>query len=107
MRFRLDHPTSPRTWALYGFDPTGLGFWAEVRRRGYIVSAYDGLHVLGGRTTISGVLALLVGHGFLEGDDLHEAMQLLPHVDAADIEGLDVRRAAEVIERLRGAASGG
>ena len=107
MRFRLDHPTSPRTRALYGHDPTGLGFWAEVRRRGSLVAAYDGLHVLGERTTISGVLVLLVGHGFLEDDDLHEAMQLLPHMEAKDIEALDVRRAAEVIERLRAAASEG
>ena len=107
MRFRLDHPTSPRTRALYGHDPTGLGFWAEIRRRGYLVAAYDGLHVLGGRTTISGVLALLVGHGFVTEDAIDQAMSMLAHVDANDITDPTVRRAATVIERLRTAAARG
>ncbi len=105
MRFRLAHPSEPRTWAWYGHDRTGLGFWAEVRRGGRLVDAYDGLR--SGQTTIQGVLSRLTEHGFIDEDDIHEAMRQLAIMDAADIEDPNVRRAATVIEQLRQAAAEG
>ena len=107
MRFRLEHPSELRTWALYGFDHSGLGFWCEVRRRGHLLASYDGLSAPGGMTSIQGVLDLLVNHGLVTESDVAAALLELPHRDAADIQDPDLRRAAEVIERLREAASEG
>jgi len=105
VRFTLDHPTDRTTRAVLGHDRTAVGYFLEVRRAGKLVHIFDGLR--SGPTTIQGVLSRLMEHGFVTEDDLHEAMQMLPHMDAADIQDPDLRRAAEVIERLRGAASKG
>lgn len=105
MRFTISHPSEPRTRALYGHDHTDLGFWCEVRHRGRLLGAYDGLRVPGGQTSIQGVLDLLVEHGVLGPDDIYQAMAELPHRTAADIPDQDVRRAATVIENLRSAAA--
>ena len=106
MRFTLDHPSTPHVRAAYGWDHA-LGFWIEVRRRGRLLEAHDALREAGGVTSVRDILDALVAHGFVTEDAVAEAMTWLPHRDAAEIQDPDVRRAAEVIERLRGAASEG
>lgn len=105
MRFTFQHPSDPTMKAIYGHDRTALGYFLEVRRAGRLVCAYDGLR--SGETTIDGVLSRLVDHTFVTEGDIGEAMTLLAHTDAADIEDPALRRAATVIERLRQAGAGG
>ena len=106
MRFTLRHPTDTSMRAVLGHDRTALGFFLEVRRAGRIVVAYDGLRVAGG-SSISGVLSRLTQYGVVTKDDVGEAWSTLAHMDVADITDPDTRRAAEVIEQLRAAASEG
>ena len=105
MRFTLDHLIDTSKKAVYGHDRTAMGYFLEIRRSGRLVDAYDGLR--SGLTTMDGVLSRLTEHGFLDELDLYEAGQLLPLMDAADIQDPGARRAAEVIENLRSAASEG
>lgn len=105
MRFTINNPSDSTMRAVLGFDPTAVGYFVEVRQAGRLVDSYDGLRH--DQTTIDGVLTPLVNHGFITEDAIAEAVTWLPHMDAADIEDPDVRRAAEVIERLRAASSKG
>jgi len=105
MRFTIQHPTDTAMKAVYGFDPTAVGYFVEVRRAGKLVCAYDGLHF--GQTSITGVLSRLVDHTLVTEDEVAEAQDWLPHMDAEDIEDPDVRRAATVIENLLSAAAKG
>ncbi len=104
MRFTITHPTDTTLRAVYGWDHA-LGFWIDVRRRGRLQEARDALREAGGVTSVGDILATLVAHSFLDEDNVHEAMSMLAHVDATDIEDPDERRAAEVIERLRRAGA--
>lgn len=105
MRTTLRHDTDERMVAVYGVDPF-LGFFAEVRRRGRLLGAYDNLRVPGG-TSIQGVLDLLVEHGYFTQGDIAEAMGMLAIVDACDLPAGAVQRAGLVVERLRSAAARG
>ena len=106
MRFRINHPQQARTWAWYGWDEH-LDWWVEVRVQGRLIDTLDALTSPDGSTSIQAVLDLLVDHHFIDRDSLHEAMGLLPHMDAANIEDPDVQRAAQAITNIRTAASRG
>lgn len=105
MRYTIQHPTKPNVKAIYGWDPTAIGYFLEVRRAGKLVCIYNGLH--SGQTTPRGVLSRLTEHRFMDELDLHEAMSMLAIVDAEDIEEPALRRAATVITNLRQSAAGG
>ena len=103
MRFDLAHPVRPRMTVSYGWDEH-LGWWAEVRGPGRN-DTYDELTTPG--TTPSGVLQVLLRHGFITEDHLRTAADALAEMLVEEIEDADVRRAAEVIQNLRTAADGG
>ena len=106
MRFRLEHPSEPHVKAVYGLD-VHIGWWIEVRARGRPLESRDALATTAGENTVNDILDTLVSRGFLDADDLHQAMVELPHHDAAHIDDPAVKRAATVITNLRTAASEG
>ncbi len=102
MRFDLQHPRILGLTATYGYDGSLVEFFLTIRSSQV---EYDGLRP--GYTGIPGLLALLVAHGFFDGDDLLLAREELAHRVAGEIEDPEVRRAAMVIERLLAAANEG
>ena len=105
MRMNIDHPSNPRMMAVVGWDHL-LGFFAEICHRGCRLYQYDNLVCDDGPTSLHGVLSLLVNQEFFSNFDVGEAHRALGYVD--DIEDIDepaVKTVAEVIERLKEAAS--
>ena len=109
MRYELQHPNDPSVSAAYGFDPF-LHFWVEVRRSGHQVASYDALDAPGERSSVAGVLRVLIGQKFFSDDELWEAKQLSQHFeDASELEKASegVMIALTVLLNLRLAASRG
>jgi len=105
MRMEIIHPTDSRVTAELGWDHL-LGFFTEIRNQGCRLYQYDNLVVEDGPTSLRGLLNLLVNQGFFTAMDIAEAHRALGYVDDVDdIEEPSVRLAAEVIERLKEAAS--
>ena len=105
MRMEIAHPTNSQITAVVGWDHL-LGFFAEISNRGFRIYQYDNLVVETGQTSLQGLLNLLVNQGFFTDLETAEAHRMLGYVDDVDdIEEPSVRLAAEVIERLKEAAS--
>ena len=105
MRMELAHPSDTSVTAVLGWDHL-LGFWVEIRSSGHRLYQYDNLVLDDGETTLRGLLHLLITQGFFSSLDIAEAHKQLGYVDDVDdIEERNVRMAAEVIERLKEAAS--
>ena len=107
----ITHPTDPSLRADYGIDPF-LSWWVEVSKSGKLIESYDGISSEG--TDMAGILRIMVRHGFFSALDVAQAHRELSLVDdSSEIgDGEDpeadesVRRAAEVISKLKEAAGG-
>lgn len=107
MRATLEHPAEKsKLVAHYGLNGA-LSWWCEIRQEGRLVAEYDALSC-GQATSPTGILRLLVEHGFITEEDIHEAKGWLVEVeDLDDIDEPGARRAAEVIEKLKAAGGAG
>ena len=99
-QYRVEHPDGER-YAIIGFDQEH-GWYSELRDGlGRLGDEYDAL-AIGRTSSVQGVLRFLMQHGFFEDAHVHDAMELLPHIDDPDeIDDPDLRRAAEVIVALK------
>ena len=102
MRAKVKHPSDAQLAAVVGFNRTKVGFFAEVRQGGKLIEEYDSL--TSDQTTLRGVFQVLIKHGFISQDDLTEAIGFLAEMSAEKIQDDGVRRAAEVLEKLKSAA---
>jgi hypothetical protein len=103
MRFTVKHPTNQDLSAVVGHDKTAIRWFIEVREKGKLIDEYDGL-TAEEPSTLQGVLDRLVTNGFfgINGKDaVKEALAFLPIMSIEEMPGKDVRRAAEVIQKLK------
>jgi len=101
VRAELRHRGDPDIIAIYGFDKRVLGWFVEVRHRGRLVVEYP---VPGDRRpgTVAGIFMVLTEWDILTHDAIREATNWLGIInDLDEIEDEDVRRAAQVIIKLR------
>lgn len=75
----IRHREDDRT-ATAGYGANGLGWFVEVRDKTCILEEYDLLST-GETTTLDGLLAVLVRHGFFEQEDMDWAVRLYPKCD--------------------------
>lgn len=97
MKFALKHPTSRRQKASCGVD-NAIGVFVEVRDGDRLVKEYDALHP--GYEGVPGALRILATYGFFTEAEAALALLWIQHSRAAEAEDPNVRRAAEVAERL-------
>lgn len=98
-RYRLVIPGSPKTVIVYGFDRSAVGFFVVVSRGAARVVDLDGLG--DDAVGVGDLVAALVRIGIFTAEDVAAAMDLLPHVELADIDDAGVRLAAAIIDQLR------
>lgn len=86
----------------YGYD-RALGFFLEVRSPGGRLVEYD---ALGDRYDgLPGLVDALIESGVFQRDQVEEALEAMLTVDsAAEVEDLDIRQIALMVERLKQAA---
>lgn len=102
-KFKLELKGKNGVTVNYGVD-RALGFFCEViKHKRTRMIEYDAL--VPGYDGLNGLIKLLVTEGVLAQDDATEAFLTLPHLEAKDIKDEGVRRAAEIIENLKTAAS--
>jgi len=101
-RFTITTPAGIRI--VYGWDPAS-GFFIEImdtRRRRRIIS-YDMFSV--GYDGLRGILQALADSGIVTGDDIHAALDRIPHLeDVSEIEDDCVRLVAQIVSDLKRAA---
>jgi len=103
MTGKIKHPTRPACVAHYGFS-IRKGFWTEVYESGRQTASCSLQTAPDNR--MASVLWLMVAQGFFNADDVPQAYDLLQVVDDRnEIDNPQIRRAAEVIERLKREAS--
>lgn len=93
----VKHPSKKRRKAIYGVDRS-LGHFATVTDGERVVAEYDRIHPP--HDGIPGLLRFLAEHGFFSPAAAGLALGWIRHSLAAEAEDMEVRRAAEVAERL-------
>lgn len=101
-RTTLQHPTDTTLEATYGWD-RAIEFYVEVRQGRRLVAEYDATRP--GYRDLQGVLEVLADHRFFAPEDIEYAHTWLRVVLPDEIDDEGARRAAHVMQNLRGGAN--
>lgn len=98
-RHRVVLPGEHRIIVVYGYDPSGLGFFVTVIRRARRVVDYDALQP--GYDGLPGLLRAVQAAGLCDVATVQAALDALVEGDVADIENDTVRAVAEMVSNLK------
>lgn len=84
---------------VYGYDPTGIGYFLSVVTTGKRIVDYDATHP--GYDALPGLLRALHVAGVVSTDAVHAALDTLVENDMTDIENDIVRAVAAMVSNLQ------
>ena len=102
--YRVRHPRNLERYALYGYEPINLAFFAHIFEGGACVGRYDALQEgYDCRRPLIGAIRFLSTYSFFSFDDFDEVLALMPYQLPREMPSR-LRRAARVVANFQSAA---